>query len=146
MNIPLVLEDWYYYTQSPLFWHLVCPKNEVEKLSQPYYRYVSEASPHLKGDTIRAHCLSSFPPFQSLLDLRLLDSPHKMTAGINKGVVEFNGRALGLSIEQLVNVLPPSMLNLLVLHQDAFDLVNIPHLPLSNLGHLIDIPFAFIRV
>ena len=45
------------------------------------------------------------------------------------------------------------LLNLLVLHQelvysvlDAFDLVNIPCLPLSDLGHLIDVAFPFLRV
>jgi hypothetical protein len=76
-----------------------------------------------------------------------------MADGIIKAVIKFNGRALGLPIEQLVKVLPASMLNILVLHYelvcsvlDAFDLVNISRLPLSNLGNLIDIPFALFRV
>ena len=43
------------------------------------------------------------------------------------------------------------MLNVLVLYQelvcsvlDAFDLANIPRLPLMDLVHLIDVPFAFL--
>jgi hypothetical protein len=76
-----------------------------------------------------------------------------MYVGIIKGVVQLNGEALSLSIEQFVEVLSPTILDLLVLHQksicsilDAFDLVEIPRLPFSDLGHLIDVPFALPRV
>uniref|UniRef100_A0A0A9DIR9 Uncharacterized protein n=1 Tax=Arundo donax TaxID=35708 RepID=A0A0A9DIR9_ARUDO len=75
-----------------------------------------------------------------------------MHVGIIKGVVQLNGRAL-TSIEQLVKVLSPSILNLIVFHQksicpilDAFDLVDIPHLSLTDFGHLIDVSFPFFRV
>ena len=81
-----------------------------------------------------------------------MDSLHKTPVDIIKGVIQFNGRALILSIEQLIEVLSPSILDLFVLHQkpicsilDALDLVDIPRLPLSDLGHLIDVPFAFLR-
>ena len=82
-----------------------------------------------------------------------MDSLHKTPVDIIKGVIQFNGRALILSIEHLVKVLPPSMLNLLVLQHelicsvfDAFDLVDGPCLPLLDFGHLIDVHFLFLRV
>ena len=69
-----------------------------------------------------------------------------MTVDIVKGVIQLNGRALILAIEQHVEVLLSSMPDLLVLNQklicfvlDAFDLVDIPGLHLLDLGHLIDV-------
>ena len=45
------------------------------------------------------------------------------------------------------------MLNILTLHRelvcfvlDAFDLVDIPRLSLSDLGHLIGVPFALLSI
>ena len=75
-----------------------------------------------------------------------------MSVVVIKGVIHLNGRALILSIEQFFEVLSLSILDLLALHRTsicsilhAFALVDILCLPLSNLGHLIDIPFAFLR-
>jgi hypothetical protein len=57
--------------------------------------------------TKNGRALASLHLSQRLLDLRLLGSPHKTPTGIIKGVVQFNGKALGLPIEQPVEVFPP---------------------------------------
>ena len=90
----------------------------VEQLGYPYYSYVPEAYPHLDWDTIWSHRLTSFHPFQRDSNVRFLDSPHKAPICVIKRVIQLKGCVRILTIEQFVEILLPSMSDLILLHQE----------------------------
>ena len=78
-----------------------------------------------------------------------MNPSYKSPIRIIKRFVQLNGKALALPVEQFVEVLSPSSLDLIISHHkstglilDAFDLLYVPRIPFTDLGHLVDVLFS----